>query len=82
MAIDASKAHGFPDVYVFRFPQPPSVQLDNPDRAEIEVPVTAGSIMELGIYTFGDITPDPNTRRAISTKQRYAEILAAAKLAD
>jgi WD40 repeat protein len=35
-AIDASKAHGFPDVYVFRFPQPPSVQLDNPERAEIE----------------------------------------------
>src|SRR5499427_3164652 len=38
--------------------------------------------MELGIYTFGDITPDPNTGRAISTAQRYAEILAAAKLAD
>ena len=38
--------------------------------------------MELGIYTFGDITPDPNSGRAISTSQRYAEILAAAKLAD
>jgi alkanesulfonate monooxygenase SsuD/methylene tetrahydromethanopterin reductase-like flavin-dependent oxidoreductase (luciferase family) len=38
--------------------------------------------MELGIYTFGDITPDPTTGRAISTTQRYAEILAAAKLAD
>ena len=38
--------------------------------------------MELGIYTFGDITPDPNTGRAISASQRYAEILAAAKLAD
>ena len=38
--------------------------------------------MELGIYTFGDITPDPNTGRAISIPQRYAEILAAAKLAD
>jgi len=35
-AIDASKAHGFPDVYVFRFPQPPSVQLDDPKRNEIE----------------------------------------------
>ena len=35
-AIDASKAHGFPDVYVFRFPQPPSVQLDDPNRNEIE----------------------------------------------
>jgi WD40 repeat protein len=35
-AIDASKTHGFPDVYVFRFPQPPSVQLDDPKRNEIE----------------------------------------------
>src|SRR5260221_3340084 len=42
----------------------------------------AGSPMELGIYTFGDITPDPNTGRTISIRQRYAEILAAAKLAD
>lgn len=38
--------------------------------------------MELGIYTFGDITPDPATSRAISPSQRYAEVLAAAKLAD
>jgi probable LLM family oxidoreductase len=38
--------------------------------------------MELGLYTFGDITPDPATGRAISVSQRYAEILAAAKLAD
>jgi alkanesulfonate monooxygenase SsuD/methylene tetrahydromethanopterin reductase-like flavin-dependent oxidoreductase (luciferase family) len=38
--------------------------------------------MELGIFTFGDITPDPNTGHAISVSQRYAEILAAAKLAD
>ena len=38
--------------------------------------------MELGVYTFGDITPDPHTGRAISVPQRYAEILAAAKLAD
>jgi alkanesulfonate monooxygenase SsuD/methylene tetrahydromethanopterin reductase-like flavin-dependent oxidoreductase (luciferase family) len=38
--------------------------------------------MELGIYTFGDITPDPATGRAVGTPQRYAEILAAAKLAD
>jgi probable LLM family oxidoreductase len=38
--------------------------------------------MELGIYTFGDITPDPNTGRATSISQRYAEILAVAKLAD
>ena len=38
--------------------------------------------MEIGIYTFGDITPDWKTGRAISVAQRYAEILAAAKLAD
>lgn len=38
--------------------------------------------MELGLYTFGDITPDPATGRAIGVPQRYAEILAAAKLAD
>lgn len=38
--------------------------------------------MELGIYTFGDITPDPSTGRAITVAQRYAEVLAAAKLAD
>ena len=38
--------------------------------------------MQLGIYTFGDITPDPATGRAISVAQRYAEVLAAARLAD
>jgi hypothetical protein len=38
--------------------------------------------MELGIYTFGDITPNPDTGRATSAPQRYREILAAAKLAD
>jgi tetratricopeptide (TPR) repeat protein len=35
-AIENAKGRGFPDVYVFRFPQPPSVQLDDPKRAEIE----------------------------------------------
>ncbi|MGD0026137.1 MAG: ATP-binding protein, partial [Xanthobacteraceae bacterium] len=35
-AIDASKGRGLPDVYVFRFPQPPSVQLDDPESAEIK----------------------------------------------
>jgi len=38
--------------------------------------------MELGVYTFGDITPDPHTGHAISVSQRYHEILAAAQLAD
>ncbi len=38
--------------------------------------------MELGLYTFGDITPDPHTGGALDVRQRYAEILAAAKIAD
>src|ERR1700761_8477238 len=38
--------------------------------------------MELGLYTFGDITPDPQTGRAAGVRERYGEILAAAKLAD
>src|ERR1700749_2366197 len=37
--------------------------------------------MELGLYTFGDITADLETGRAASVQQRYAEIVAAAKLA-
>src|SRR5262245_48383349 len=38
--------------------------------------------MEIGLYTFGDLTPDPRTGRLIAAQQRYEEILAAAKLAD
>jgi len=38
--------------------------------------------MEFGLYTFGDITPDPQTGRAAGVAQRYREIVAAAKLAD
>jgi alkanesulfonate monooxygenase SsuD/methylene tetrahydromethanopterin reductase-like flavin-dependent oxidoreductase (luciferase family) len=38
--------------------------------------------MELGLYTFGDITADPQTGRAAGVQQRYTEIVAAAKLAD
>jgi probable LLM family oxidoreductase len=37
---------------------------------------------ELGLYTFGELTPDATTGRAIGAQQRLAEILAAAKLAD
>jgi eukaryotic-like serine/threonine-protein kinase len=36
-AIKASKKRGAPDVYVFRFPEPPLVQLDDPRRAETEL---------------------------------------------
>jgi probable LLM family oxidoreductase len=38
--------------------------------------------LEIGIYTFADMTPDPHTGRMISVAERYREILAAAKLAD
>jgi probable LLM family oxidoreductase len=37
---------------------------------------------ELGLYTFGDLTPDAQTDNAISAQQRLTEILAAARLAD
>ena len=35
-AINSAKHRGFPDVYLFRFSDPPTVQLDDPRRAEIE----------------------------------------------
>jgi Novel STAND NTPase 1/WD domain, G-beta repeat len=35
-AIEAAKGRGLPDVYVFRFSDSPSIQLDNPDRAQLE----------------------------------------------
>ncbi|MCC7346758.1 MAG: hypothetical protein IT538_05105, partial [Variibacter sp.] len=35
-AIDAHRMQGFPDVYVFRYPEPPSVRLEDPQRAAIE----------------------------------------------
>ena len=38
--------------------------------------------MEIGVYTFADITPDPRTGRAIGVPQRISEVLAAAKLAE
>jgi len=37
---------------------------------------------ELGLYTFGDLTPQAPTDKAVGAQQRLAEILAAAKLAD
>ncbi|HEY4184828.1 MAG TPA: LLM class flavin-dependent oxidoreductase [Polyangia bacterium] len=38
--------------------------------------------MEIGLYTFGDITPDPATGRTLSVPARYAEMLAAARLTE
>jgi alkanesulfonate monooxygenase SsuD/methylene tetrahydromethanopterin reductase-like flavin-dependent oxidoreductase (luciferase family) len=41
-----------------------------------------GEAFELGLYTFGDLTPDAQTGKSISAEQRLTEILIAAKLAD
>lgn len=38
--------------------------------------------IEIGIYTFGDIGPDPLTGHTVSTRQRISEIIEAAKCAD
>ncbi|MGR7997857.1 LLM class flavin-dependent oxidoreductase [Xanthobacter sp. ZOL 2024] len=38
--------------------------------------------MEIGLYTFGDLTPHPVTKQPPSGAQRVAEIIAAARLAD
>jgi len=43
---------------------------------------TKKSGMEIGIYTLGDIGPDPQTGKTINSQQRLQEILATAKLAD
>jgi probable LLM family oxidoreductase len=41
-----------------------------------------GEAFELGLYTFGELTPDAHTGQAIGARQRLAEIIEAAKLAD
>jgi probable LLM family oxidoreductase len=38
--------------------------------------------VEIGVYTFGNITPDPHTGQTVPVAQRYREILAAAQLVD
>lgn len=38
--------------------------------------------IEIGLYTLGDIGPDPHTGKIISDQQRMKEIIEAAKLAD
>ena len=37
---------------------------------------------QLGLYTFGELTPNAQTGKTIGARQRLADILAAAKLAD
>lgn len=41
-----------------------------------------GEPFEFGLYTFGELTPDVETAKAIDARQRIADILAAAELAD
>jgi len=41
-----------------------------------------GQAFELGLYTFGDLTPDAQTGKAMGAEQRLRDIVAAAKLAD
>ena len=38
--------------------------------------------MEIGLYTFANITADPRTGQAVSVPQRYQELLALARLAE
>jgi alkanesulfonate monooxygenase SsuD/methylene tetrahydromethanopterin reductase-like flavin-dependent oxidoreductase (luciferase family) len=38
--------------------------------------------MEVGLYTFGAVTPDPHTGRAVSTRERYLEVLGLAQQAE
>jgi len=38
--------------------------------------------MELGLYTFGEMTPDPASGATISAERRIAEVIEAAQLAD
>jgi probable LLM family oxidoreductase len=38
--------------------------------------------MELGLYTFGEVAPDPSTRRPVSPQQRMRDLLEEVELAD
>ena len=39
-------------------------------------------MIELGIYTFGDLVADPHTGRTVSGRERMRQMLEMAKLAD
>lgn len=38
--------------------------------------------MEIGVYTFGDLGPNPHTGETISASQRLKEVIELAKIAD
>src|SRR5262249_26498282 len=38
--------------------------------------------MEIGVFTFAEVQPDPHTRRVISPAQRLSDIVEQARLAD
>ena len=39
-------------------------------------------LMELGVYSFGDLAADVRTGQEITTRQRLADLVAQAKMAD
>lgn len=52
--------------------------MTNPSKKLVSEP----SRFEIGLYTFGDLTPRPHGSEAVSAGQRLREIIDAAKLAD
>lgn len=50
------------------------------DKQQVNIAKTSG--FEIGLYTLGDLIPNPINGETISAKQRIDEIVAAAKLAD
>src|SRR5690606_40517946 len=57
--------------------------LRRPQRGcETGDPLYRAEGLELGIYTFGEATPDPATGRTISAQQRLHDLVEAIELAD
>jgi probable LLM family oxidoreductase len=76
LLISTHKPIGSELARLFLFPHPSCEDHHRRDNNQM------GEAFELGLYTFGDLTPDMQTGKAISAQQRLTEILAAAKLAD
>jgi probable LLM family oxidoreductase len=53
-----------------------------PETAIAASGTTVPAAMEIGLYSFGEVVPDPHTGRTIGFRQRLAEVVDAAKLAD